>query len=215
MTVQKGPILVAAFTNPNCTPTRTLRSQLLNYASTNPRHRQPLGSLAQTIDVRDSPGARMARCQRDVMHRAHILISYETLCVYKPRTFATIAPSHFHIPAGLKRRRRGIRCRDADVVVFCCGEKCVQLGDHPVEGSYLSQTTSISSHFTYCHIQPTNPESRDALSWSSQDSVRRRHLRNLLLSHPFECTDVPIVIARACALPTVVVGCLDPKYFSN
>ncbi|PBK59237.1 hypothetical protein ARMSODRAFT_806074 [Armillaria solidipes] len=75
------------------------------------------------------------------------------------RTFATIAPSYFHIPTVLKRRRSRIRRRAEGEVVFCC-EETSSSGITMSKDLTSPRLPSISRHFTYCHIQPTNPETR-------------------------------------------------------
>ncbi|KAK0438376.1 hypothetical protein EV421DRAFT_962518 [Armillaria borealis] len=73
--------------------------------STNPWHRQPFGSPAQTIDVGDTPGARMAQRQRDtMMYRARIFTSF-VIRRTNLQILATIVPAHPRIVTISKKFR--------------------------------------------------------------------------------------------------------------
>ncbi|PBK60073.1 hypothetical protein ARMSODRAFT_737027 [Armillaria solidipes] len=98
----------------------------------------------------------MARCQRDVMYRARIFISYMTRCTYKsPNTL------HLRMPAVLKRCCLRIRCRGCRSSSLFAVERHMYSSEITMPKDLTSpRLTFVSRHCTYCHIQPTNPEAR-------------------------------------------------------
>ncbi|KAK0232596.1 hypothetical protein IW262DRAFT_3697 [Armillaria fumosa] len=91
-----------------------------------------------------------------------------------------VAPSHLHVPFVL------ISFQDLTY-------RSARLDDNRVEGSCHILPFCLLSHPTH--------KFQDALSPLSQECVRRRHLRNLLLSHPLECADEAVVITRRMPSP--------------
>ncbi|SJL11867.1 uncharacterized protein ARMOST_15278 [Armillaria ostoyae] len=132
--------------------------------STNSWHRQLFSLPAQTIDVGDAPGARMAQHQRDtMMYRARIFTSFVIRCT-NLQILATIAPAHPRIATISKKFRPFVSAGGygAEVIRgrrrFFLAEKTYSSGITMSKDLTSTRLPSLSRHFTYRYIQPTNPE---------------------------------------------------------